>query len=117
MNEIEQFRKSDLEHQTLGDLGEINQQMLNSDHITLQDDLEYSGDAASEDEQSSFVEQQNGLGTSPEDSPLKIKLRQSHNGESWLEELSIKFEHRYILLIFVSYFSLGTKILTDVALK
>jgi hypothetical protein len=31
--------------------------------------------------------------------------------------MSHKYEHRYILLIFVSYFSLGTKILTDVALK
>lgn len=29
----------------------------------------------------------------------------------------LRYEHKYILLIFVSYFSLGTKILTDVALK
>ena len=51
------------------------------------------------------------------DSPVKIRFHQVYNSETWIEELSTKFEHKYLLLIFVSYFSLGTKILTDVALK
>ena len=112
----------------MGEIGEVNQDLQRSDHIVLNDDLEYSGDALSdiqEEEEKSFIEQQNGQSLNydqlacGQDSPLKIRLRHfsSHNGDSWLEELSSKFEHRYILLIFVSYFSLGTKILTDVALK
>jgi hypothetical protein len=51
------------------------------------------------------------------ESPVKIRFHQVSNSEAWLEELSTKFEHKYLLLIFISYFSLGTKILTDVALK
>jgi hypothetical protein len=60
MNEIEQFRKSDLEKQTLNEIGEINLQMQRSDHIVLNDDLEYSGDNLSdieEEEEKSFIEQ------------------------------------------------------------